>query len=73
MAAWNATYRAYKQDWFNAEFTKQNAMTFCTLQSNKRFIELTCKLAKHKKFDYGLDHMKVLQLDYINNANFDFK
>lgn len=73
MPAWCATYNAYKADWFNVEFSKQNASTFCILTlTAKRLNETVCKLGKVRRLDYGLDFMKVLQLDYINNGNFNF-
>ena len=74
MAAWNATYKAYKNDWFNVEFTKQNAATYCNLVlTTKKVYEMLHNRGKTKKLDYGIDHMKVLQLDYVNNSNFEFK
>jgi hypothetical protein len=73
MAAWNATYNTYKKLWFNTEFTKQNAQIFCSLDIIKdKFVEAVCRQGKVHKIDYRQNHMQVLMLDYVNNANFDF-
>ena len=74
LPAWNATYQTYKEAWNLVEFTKQNASTFCTMSIVKEnFTEQLFKAGKIKHFNYGKDFRTLLNLDYINYLNFDFK
>jgi hypothetical protein len=73
-AAFNATYNAYKDAWFQQEFAKQTARIYCNLSLTKQNLtEVLYKTGKTKRVQYGTDAMKILQLDYLNNQNFEFK
>lgn len=72
LPAWIATYYAY--NWQQLDLTKQNALTYCNLSVQpKKVVEALFNKGRSKRVDYGVDYAKVLQLDYLNNANFDFK
>lgn len=74
LPAWNAVWNTYKEQWFQLELTKQNAVIYCSLSMlRSKFTEQLFRYGKTKRLDYGTDHNKVVQLDYFNNSNFEFK
>lgn len=71
--AWHVTYACMKQAIDNAAFNKQVGYSLCSMHSaDSHFTETLYCNGVTKTVDWGIDRAKMLQLDYINNLNFQF-